>query len=141
MEIVEERPEERIAWRTLEHAGVPHEGTVRFFSAPGGRGTEMHVELCYTPPIGRAGAAVARLLRRGPDEEVRTGLRRLKQLLETGQLGFTEQPFNFALERTATAMVIACPHALGLAVPLATPVEAHSTHPIATGIVASVKAP
>src|SRR3972149_8211865 len=31
---------------------------------------------------------------------------------------FTEQSFNFALARTVTVMVIACPHALGLAVPL-----------------------
>lgn len=33
-------------------------------------------------------------------------------------LMFTEQSFNFALARTVTVMVIACPHALGLAVPL-----------------------
>ncbi len=30
----------------------------------------------------------------------------------------SEQPFSFALERAVTVMVIACPHALGLAVPL-----------------------
>jgi len=33
-------------------------------------------------------------------------------------LMFTGQNFNFALARTVTVMVIACPHALGLAVPL-----------------------
>jgi len=33
-------------------------------------------------------------------------------------LVFTGQSFNFALARTVTVMVIACPHALGLAVPL-----------------------
>jgi P-type Cu2+ transporter len=33
-------------------------------------------------------------------------------------LALTEQSFSFALERTVTVMVIACPHALGLAVPL-----------------------
>lgn len=33
-------------------------------------------------------------------------------------LMFTEESFNFALARTVTVMVIACPHALGLAVPL-----------------------
>ena len=33
-------------------------------------------------------------------------------------LGFLDQTFAFALERAVTVMVIACPHALGLAVPL-----------------------
>lgn len=33
-------------------------------------------------------------------------------------VGFTNQSFAFALERTVTVMVITCPHALGLAVPL-----------------------
>lgn len=33
-------------------------------------------------------------------------------------LVFTDQDFAFAIERTVTVMVIACPHALGLAVPL-----------------------
>jgi Cu2+-exporting ATPase len=33
-------------------------------------------------------------------------------------LGIARQDFVFALERTVTVMVIACPHALGLAVPL-----------------------
>jgi Cu2+-exporting ATPase len=32
--------------------------------------------------------------------------------------GFTDQSLAFALERTVTVMVITCPHALGLAVPL-----------------------
>lgn len=31
---------------------------------------------------------------------------------------FTEKAFSFAMERTVTVMVITCPHALGLAVPL-----------------------
>jgi Cu2+-exporting ATPase len=31
---------------------------------------------------------------------------------------FTDRPFDFALERTVTVMVITCPHALGLAIPL-----------------------
>lgn len=33
-------------------------------------------------------------------------------------VGLTDQSFAFALERTVTVMVITCPHALGLAVPL-----------------------
>lgn len=33
-------------------------------------------------------------------------------------LGFTDQTLAFAMERTVTVMVITCPHALGLAIPL-----------------------
>lgn len=33
-------------------------------------------------------------------------------------LAFTSENFNFALSRTVTVMVITCPHALGLAIPL-----------------------
>ena len=37
-EIIEDRPNELIAWRSLEDAEVPNSGTVRFTPAPGGRG-------------------------------------------------------------------------------------------------------
>jgi Cu2+-exporting ATPase len=36
---------------------------------------------------------------------------------------FLGQPFNFALERSVAVLVIACPHALGLAVPLVTAIS------------------
>lgn len=36
---------------------------------------------------------------------------------------FTDQPLSFAIERAVTVMVISCPHALGLAVPLVTAVS------------------
>ena len=39
-------------------------------------------------------------------------------------LVFTGQSFNFALSRTVTVMVITCPHALGLAIPLVVAVSA-----------------
>src|SRR5262249_48431020 len=52
-EIINEIPNELIAWRTLESANVVSTGSVRFKSTSGGRGTEVHVHLQYSPPAGK----------------------------------------------------------------------------------------
>jgi uncharacterized membrane protein len=85
-EIVEDRPNERIAWRSLPDADVANWGTVEFRRAPGDRGTEVHVELHYDPPGGKLGALVAKLFGEEPGEQVADDLRRLKQLMEVGEV-------------------------------------------------------
>jgi uncharacterized membrane protein len=85
-ETVEDRPDELIAWRSLPGASVPNSGQVRFMDAPGGRGTEVHVELRYDPPAGKLGALVAKLFGEEPRQQVDGDLRRLKQVLETGEV-------------------------------------------------------
>jgi uncharacterized membrane protein len=85
-EIINEIPNELIAWRTLDDATVVSAGSVRFKPASGGRGTEVHVRLQYSPPAGRAGAAIARLLGDEPSQTIREDLRRFKQLLEAGEV-------------------------------------------------------
>jgi uncharacterized membrane protein len=79
-DLTEDIPNTRLAWRT---------GSVSFRRAPGGRGTELRVEIVYSPVIGRAGSAVARLLRAAPEQRIQEDLRRLKQLLETGEIART----------------------------------------------------
>jgi uncharacterized membrane protein len=88
-EITEDRPGELIAWRSLEGADVDNVGTVRFIPMPDDRGTVVKIELAYDPPAGRMGAAVARLFRRGPEQEIRSDLRPFKQLMETGEITTT----------------------------------------------------
>ncbi len=44
----------------------------------------------YSPPAGRAGALVAKLFGEEPDLQVAGDLRRLKQVLEAGELATTE---------------------------------------------------
>jgi uncharacterized membrane protein len=83
-EIVEDRPDQAIEWRTLPGADVDNSGIVRFLPAPGGRGTEVHVELSYGAPGGEIGRAIAKLVGREPGQQARGDLRRLKQVLETG---------------------------------------------------------
>jgi uncharacterized membrane protein len=85
-EIVADRPGERIAWRSLEGATVPNRGSVEFRDAPAGRGTEVRLELVFEPPGGSAGAGIARLFAALPEASMKGDLRRLKQLLETGEI-------------------------------------------------------
>jgi uncharacterized membrane protein len=85
-QVTEDVPTERLSWRSTQEASVPNSGTVRWVRAPGGRGTEVHVELSYQPPAGAAGAAVAKLFGEEPDQQLRDDLRRFKQLLETGEI-------------------------------------------------------
>lgn len=83
-ETTEDVPNERISWRSLEGATIPNEGHVSFKAAPGGRGTEVHVELVYRPPLGTLGASFARLFGEEPGQQIEDDLRRLKSLLEVG---------------------------------------------------------
>lgn len=85
-EITIDRPGETIAWRSLEGASVPNRGVVCFKPAPGGRGTEVIVELKYEPPAGAIGAAIAKLFGEEPGQQIAGDLRRLKQVLETGSV-------------------------------------------------------
>ena len=85
-EIVQDIPNEMISWRSLEGADVPNAGTVRFVAAPGGRGTEVRVEMEYTPPAGRLGDTVAMLFREEPKQQVHDDLRRFKQVMEVGEV-------------------------------------------------------
>jgi uncharacterized membrane protein len=88
-EIVNERPNELIAWRSLPGSEVDNAGSVHFTPAPAGRGTVVRVELKYDPPAGRLGAAVARLFGEEPTRQVREDLRRFKQLIEAGEIPTT----------------------------------------------------
>ena len=88
--IVEERERELISWRSIVGSGVDNSGTVRFVDAPGGRGTEIHVEMRYDPPAGGLGALVAKLFGEEPEQQVKDDLRRLKQLLEAGEILVSE---------------------------------------------------
>jgi uncharacterized membrane protein len=89
-EIIEDRPRELIAWRTVDGTNVQNSGSVRFVPAPGGRGTEIRVEMQFSPPGGRVGAAVAKMFGEHPYQQVRDDLRRFKQVIETGEVARSE---------------------------------------------------
>jgi len=85
-EITEDRPNELISWRSVEGSEVANSGTVRFLRAPGGRGTEVHVELSYDAPAGKLGKLLAKLFGEEPSQQINGDLRRFKQVLETGEV-------------------------------------------------------
>lgn len=85
-EIVEDRPDHLIVWRSLKGADVENSGSVRFALAPGGRGTEVKVAILYNPPGGAVGASIAKLFGEEPEQQIKSDLRRLKQVLETGEV-------------------------------------------------------
>jgi uncharacterized membrane protein len=85
-EITADHTNELIAWRSLPGSDVENAGTVRFEPRPGGRGTIVRVELEYRPPGGIAGAAFAAVFNASPQQQLDDDLRRLKQVLETGEV-------------------------------------------------------
>ncbi len=85
-EIVADRPNERIAWRSLEGALLPNHGAVLLRRAPQGRGTEVHLTVGFEPPGGALAAKVVRLFEGIPEQRLNNDLRRLKQILETGDV-------------------------------------------------------
>jgi uncharacterized membrane protein len=85
-EITEDRENERISWRSIGSPELYNEGTVRFEKAPADRGTIVTVEMQYSPPGGTIGAALLKLFRKEPGQQVGDDLRRLKQVMETGEV-------------------------------------------------------
>ena len=79
-------PGELIVWETLPGALIANRGAVEFKDAVGGRGTEVHATIVYRPPGGTAGKLLAKLTQREPGIQVRRDLKRLKMLLEAGEI-------------------------------------------------------
>ena len=85
-EIINEVRDQVIAWRSLPGADVVTAGSVTFAAVRGGRTTQLTVNLQYEPPAGRAGVLVAAMFGREPSQTIREDLRRVKQMLEAGEI-------------------------------------------------------
>ena len=91
-ELIEDRQNEWIAWRSVQGSGIQNSGSVRFSPAPGARGTEVRVQLQYSPPAGSFGRGIAWLFGEEPDQQIHHDLHRFKQLMETGEIPLTDGP-------------------------------------------------
>jgi len=85
-EITADVPGERIAWRSVAGSEVDNTGSVRFVPAPGDQGTELHVDMRYSPPAGAVGATIAKLFGEEPQVQLKDDLRRFKNIVETGEI-------------------------------------------------------
>ena len=63
-----------------------------FSDANPGRGTVVTAAIAYEPPGGLIGKVVAKLTQKEPRIQARRDLRRLKQLLETGEIATSSPP-------------------------------------------------
>src|SRR4051795_13564240 len=82
----EDVPDEKIGWHSVGEADVPNRGKVFFVPAPDGVSTEVHVVMAYDIPGGALGKAVAKYFGEEPNQQLDDDLRRLKQVLETGEV-------------------------------------------------------
>jgi uncharacterized membrane protein len=85
-EIHNEVPNKLIGWRSIEGSDVVSAGSVHFDDRGPGRGTRLRVRLQYSPPGGKAGAALAKLAGRDAASEIREDLERFKQQVEAGEV-------------------------------------------------------
>jgi uncharacterized membrane protein len=85
-EIAREVENELIAWRSVEGSEIDTEGRVTFEDAPGERGTRVGLIIAYHPPGGEVGRLVAKAFLREPAVQARHDLKRLKMLMETGEI-------------------------------------------------------
>lgn len=84
-ELINDKLNELIAWRTVGNQWVNHAGSVTF--EPIGNGaTRVHVSLQYDPPGGRIGHAVAALFAEDAGSQVEDDLADFKRAVEEGRL-------------------------------------------------------
>ncbi len=89
-EFLEDRPNQYIAWQSLENSDVQNSGSVEFRPAPGNRGTIVTVEISYNLPGGMVGNTVAKLFRDDPGVLALEALRGFKQYMEVGEVIVSE---------------------------------------------------
>lgn len=91
-EIISEKENTLIGWRSLPGSAVDTAGSVHFTPQAGGAGTEVKVVLKYNPPAGKVGAAIAGLMGQSPDRQIEEDLRTFKWVMEFGRLSQLPRP-------------------------------------------------
>lgn len=85
-EIISERENELISWRSLEGSEIPNAGSVWFTRDSSGAGTNVKVSLMYHPPAGKLGGYIAKLFGEEPSIQIKDDLNRFKMAAEAGRL-------------------------------------------------------
>lgn len=96
-----------LAWETLPGSEVDHSGSVAFRPATGGRGTAVEVHMSYKTGAGTLGKPVAALFGKTAEHQIREDIRRLKQLMEVGEIPTTEGQTSARKDEPASRGTIA----------------------------------
>lgn len=95
-EIINEVENQVIGWQSLPGGDITVAGSVNFDAIRGGHGTQVTVRLQYAAPAGRIGSFVSMLAGREPSQTIREDLRRLKQILEAGEVAYAPSSGSMA---------------------------------------------
>lgn len=94
-DIINEKENELIAWRSLPNSDIDNAGEVRFSDSPDGHGTIVQAVISYSPPVGSVGGLAAKMLNPMLKSMVEKDLRYFKRYMETGQAKHkTHQPLG-----------------------------------------------
>ncbi|WP_454062361.1 SRPBCC family protein [Candidatus Nitrospira salsa] len=88
--IINEVPNKRIGWSTLQDSDIDHAGSVVFETMPDGNQTQVTVTLQYVPPAGRLGSTILKVLGQDPKAKIVEDLQHFKERMEAPVLN--EQP-------------------------------------------------
>jgi len=100
-EITTQQQNQFIAWHSLPGSDIDIEGRVEFRALRANRGTLISAKIHYRPSAKHAGLQYAKLLGKDPSFLIRQDLRRLKALIETGEIPTTEGQSHGPLSATA----------------------------------------
>jgi uncharacterized membrane protein len=84
--VIEDVPNEMIAWRAAQGSQIAHEGRVEFRDVRGGRGTKVTAVILYDHPATAPGSPLAQEFHHQARTQARRELRRFKQLMESGEI-------------------------------------------------------
>ena len=88
-DIVDDQPQQMIAWRSVPDAAIEAEGAIWFEPLPKDRGTRVVLDMHFQAP----GAVLTEILGKptgdAPSQQVYEALRRFKQIMETGEVATT----------------------------------------------------
>lgn len=99
-EITHDVPGNKISWHAMEGSTVAHAGTVTFFDLPYNRGTAVHVHLSYRPPGGAVTDFIEKIVGESPQRVMMEDLRRLRNLMEAGEIPTIEGQPKGGMEPT-----------------------------------------
>lgn len=93
-EVIRSEPGRFLAWQSCQGSDFEAQGKFEFADAPGDRGTRVTAIVVTTP--GAFGRVKAKLTRTDPETLMRHALKRLRMLLETGEIAIAARSPSLA---------------------------------------------